>query len=77
MKAAICTFMVMLPVVLAGCASSSMVKTEAPQHAPQKITLDKDYVGAVNMVARQRGVRVTWINPPTRRSSEQVASLPE
>ncbi len=77
MKAAIRMFMIMLPVVLTGCASSSMVKTETPQHAPQKISLDKDYVGAVNTLARQRGVRVTWVNPPTRRSSEQVASLPE
>ncbi|SFM96202.1 hypothetical protein [Dokdonella immobilis] len=49
--------------VLAGCASnggSRFVKEE-------KFVVDTEYVDAVNHVSRQTGVRVTWVNPPTKR----------
>ena len=49
-------------VVLCGCASSGNSR-----YADEKFVVDQEYVQAVNHMSRQSGVRVTWINPPTKR----------
>ena len=49
--------------VLAGCASNGSSRFAKEE----KFVVDQEYVDAVNHVSRQTGVRVTWINPPTRR----------
>lgn len=51
--------------LLSGCASnaSSRYATE------QKFVVDQHYVDAVNHANRQAGVRVTWVNPPTKRAA--------
>ncbi len=49
-------------VVLCGCASNGS------RYANEdKFVIDQEYVNAVNYASRQNGVRVTWVNPPTRR----------
>jgi hypothetical protein len=47
--------------VLAGCASTSEYVDES-RHVQ-----DDQYVSAVEEIAKRRGVRVHWVNPPDRR----------
>lgn len=50
-------------VVLCGCASSG-----SSRYAKEyKYVVDQEYVNAVDYASRQNGVRVTWVNPPTKR----------
>jgi len=49
-------------VVLCGCASGG-----GNRYASEQIVVDHEYVQAVNDVSRKSGVRVTWVNPPTKR----------
>ncbi|MEZ5463053.1 hypothetical protein [Dokdonella sp.] len=48
--------------LMAGCTSSSsrFVKQD-------KFEIDHEYVAAVSEAGRQMGVRITWVNPPTKR----------
>ncbi|HMM65579.1 MAG TPA: hypothetical protein PKC03_01440 [Dokdonella sp.] len=57
-----CTAALLL-VILCGCASDGSSRY-AREH---KFVIDQAYVNAVNHASRQNGVRVTWVNPPTRR----------
>ncbi|HPG94974.1 MAG TPA: hypothetical protein PLR28_10510 [Dokdonella sp.] len=50
--------------VLPGCASNG----NSRYAAEKKFVVDQDYVDAVNEASRRNGVRVTWVNPPTRRA---------
>ena len=52
-----------LILVLAGCASNGSSRFAKEE----KFVVDQAYVDAVNQVSRQTGVRVTWVNPPTKR----------
>lgn len=57
-------------VLLTACASSGGMASSQPAssyHPPEKVTRDERYVAMVERVARRRGVKVHWINPPTRR----------
>lgn len=59
--------------LLTGCASTGTAYQNAPlQH--EDIVTDKVYVATVEYVARHRGTRVVWVNPPMKRSVETVAS---
>ena len=49
--------------LLSGCASSG----DTRYATVQKFVVDQQYVDAVNYASRQAGVRVTWVNPPTKR----------
>jgi hypothetical protein len=49
-------------VVLSGCASDG--GSRYAQH--KKFVVDEEYVAAVNYLSRQKGVRVTWVNPPVK-----------
>jgi ABC-type oligopeptide transport system substrate-binding subunit len=49
--------------VLPGCASNSGSRYASEK----KYVVDQAYVNAVNYASRQSGVRVTWVNPPTKR----------
>jgi hypothetical protein len=35
-----------------------------------RIVQDGDYIAQVNYAAQQRGVQVTWVNPPTKREKK-------
>ncbi|HET9032980.1 MAG TPA: hypothetical protein VFN25_08750 [Dokdonella sp.] len=49
--------------VLPGCAS-----TGSSRYADKGLfTIDQEYVDTVDRTSRQLGVRVTWVNPPTKR----------
>lgn len=58
----------------AACASHGVVGY-APTAAsgPVKFTGDAEYTGAVEQLARRRGVEVHWVNPPVKRTS--IASV--
>lgn len=56
-----CSGLVLL--LLAGCASSGGNRYASEE----KFVVDKAYVAAVERTARDRGVRVQWVNPPTKR----------
>jgi len=66
----------LLLVGLAGCTSAGMksahvapavVNGSAVTEA--RIRPDAQYIAEVEWIARQRGVRVHWVNPPERRVS--------
>ena len=50
------------------CASTQPAATARPVAQPVGgSTVDAEYVALVESIARQRGVAVRWVNPPTRR----------
>lgn len=49
--------------MLSACASSGGSR----YGAEQRIVVDQAYVDAVDHASRRAGVRVMWINPPTKR----------
>ena len=56
-----------------GCASTQSAMLDAP--LMQRDThVDKVYVHYVDTVAKQRGTRVVWVNPPTRTVVKPIAS---
>lgn len=56
--------------LLAGCASSSeFAKARSGFHS------DADYMYAVESIARQKGVQVVWINPPTEEGKNYLADV--
>lgn len=52
-----------LLLLLSGCASSRDTRFANER----KFVIDQEYVDAVDYASRQAGVRVTWVNPPTKR----------
>jgi uncharacterized lipoprotein YmbA len=59
--------------LLAGCASMGDDKTTYVAPAPtaasqQTVQTDAAYMQRVEQQARLRGIDVTWINPPTKRT---------
>jgi hypothetical protein len=58
---------------LSACASThtQLAKAPAPapaQHEPGTLIEDTVYMGRVEHIARSRGVRVRWVNPPLKRT---------
>ncbi|MEP6882682.1 MAG: hypothetical protein ABI866_11860 [Dokdonella sp.] len=49
--------------LVSACANSGNTRYATEQ----KFVVDQQYVDAVNHASRQAGVRVTWVNPPTKR----------
>lgn len=58
-------------VVLPGCASTG----ESRFSNDSKYVVDQDYVDAVNYASRQKGVRVTWVNPPMVRVEKESGDI--
>ena len=54
---------------LAGCASGGT--SEFARSSP-KFENDADYMYAVESIARQKGVQVVWINPPSETGKDYV-----
>ena len=53
--------------LLAGCASTHEVaRSPAPVHPEGSIVQDQVYVAVVEKIAKQRGTRVVWVNPPKK-----------
>jgi hypothetical protein len=55
-----------IAVGLAGCASTSEYASVAPSTDSRFVT-DKQYIAAVEEMAKHRGIRVQWVNPPAKR----------
>ena len=65
-------FVLVAATLLAGCASSGSsmaVRGEGYKRA------DADYVIAVEQMARKRGVRVYWMNPPQELGKDYTAQV--
>jgi len=56
--------------VLAGCASDGQARLS---RADEKGLSDAEYIGAIEQIARRRGVRVVWMNPPDKRPKGLVS----
>lgn len=56
-------------VVLAGCASDGSARLNRHEGVMRN---DAEYIGAVEQIARRRGVRVVWMNPPEKRAKGLV-----
>ena len=58
--------------LLTACASTGTAYEKAPaQH--ETVVTDNVYVAVVEHIAKQRGTRVMWVNPPKRRVVEPAA----
>ena len=61
-------------VLLAGCAGTHEVTRQGPPVAPEDgIVQDHQYVSMVENIAKQRGIQVTWVNPPSKRPQQAGA----
>lgn len=59
--------------LLSACASTGTAYEKAPmQH--ESVVTDNVYVAVVEHIAKQRGTRVMWVNPPKKRIVEPVAT---
>jgi len=69
MKASLSSLLFVAPLLLlAGCASTQHAAYgDSPRHTEDNIVQDGQYVALVEHIAKQRGVRVVWVNPPRKR----------
>ncbi len=59
--------------LLTACASTGTAYEKAPaQH--ESVVTDNAYVAVVERIAKHRGTRVVWVNPPNKRIVQPVAS---
>lgn len=63
-------FVVAAVAALAGCASSGSAELT---RSGTKFDRDADYMYAVETIARQKGVEVVWINPPSEEGKDYLA----
>ena len=59
---------------LASCATtdtSSSYRSDAAAGASTKFVTDDVYVAAVEQMASRSGVKVHWVNPPTKRINNE------
>jgi hypothetical protein len=56
-------------VMLAGCASDGSAKLTRHEGVMRN---NAEYMGAVENIARRRGVRIVWMNPPEKRAKGLV-----
>lgn len=52
---------------IAGCATTRETAQRPVAESGSQIATDSAYIEQVERVARTRGVRVVWVNPPVRR----------
>lgn len=55
--------MIAFSLLLAACASNPET-AKAPGAASSRVTVERDYVDAINRANQDAGVTVHWINPP-------------
>ena len=74
MKIPLGYLLVSVVVLLAGCAGTHEMTKQGPPASPAAgIVQDHEYVSMVEDIARQRGIHVTWINPPSKRPQQAGA----
>ena len=76
MKTWLSPLLVVAPLLLvAGCASTQKTAYgDKPAQSHETIEQDGKYVMLVENIAKQRGTRVVWVNPPKKRVAETVAA---
>ncbi|WP_448673020.1 hypothetical protein [Pseudoxanthomonas mexicana] len=61
--------------LVSGCASTrTAVAPDSPTWAPRQTQVDERYVSYVNALAKQRGTRVYWVNPPVKTVTGPIAA---
>lgn len=66
------------PFLLVACASTQSTAYGDRPAANENVVQDKLYVATVEKIAKQRGTRVVWVNPPYKRvAANATASAPE
>lgn len=74
MKAFLSFTVVSLPLLLlTACASTGTAYEKAPAQHESMVT-DSVYVAVVENIAKQRGTKVMWVNPPKKRVADPVAT---
>jgi hypothetical protein len=56
-------------VLLAGCASDGTARLNRHEGVMRD---NAEYIGTVEQIARRRGVRIVWMNPPEKRTKGLV-----
>lgn len=65
-----CLSIVAAAALLPACASMDEREAYvAPERAPSLLDQDSKYIARVNAIALRRGIHITWVNPPTRRTA--------
>ena len=57
-----------IPLLLAGCASMRDEGNPSPTASRTTVEQDSAYIQRVEQQARIRGIGVTWVNPPIKRT---------
>ena len=63
----------LLAALSAGCTSTQSAMRDAPL-MQRETQIEQIYVAYVDSVAKQRGTRVVWVNPPKRTVIKPIAS---
>jgi hypothetical protein len=61
--------------LLGGCASTRTASVPTKPLMQRDTQVDVVYVGYVNAIAKQRGTRVLWVNPPMKSIESPVATV--
>lgn len=56
---------------LSACMTDDPLTRTAPASPADSIAIDSSYVNRVEMLARARGIRITWLNPPSARTKQE------
>ena len=75
MKAYLCISLTAATLVLlSACASTQKTAYgDEPTREVETVVQDHLYVATVEKIARERGTRVVWVNPPKKKVVETVA----
>jgi hypothetical protein len=61
----LCTSVLAMTLVLFGCATTQERATNAS--VPYDDDIDHQRMAAIDLIARQRGIDVIWVNPPRKK----------
>jgi len=73
MKLKLLAVLVAVPAAMLAACASGGVASSRPGHAPGTHAVDAEYVAQVERKALSRGVRVHWVQPPSRRTSASAS----
>ena len=69
MKASFRYLLAAAPLLLGACATTDEMAggPAGTLVADTAVVVDEEYVQTVNHIAKKRGLRVVWVNPPTKK----------
>lgn len=74
MKACLGASLLVATLLLSACASTQKTAYGETPQSKETIVQDAHYVVLVEQLAKQRGTRVVWVNPPKKRISVATAA---